>query len=171
MAYSRPEPLRAEHRLEGFRSGEDSLDTWLLSYARTAEGSGSARVFVTAADGTTVAGFYALSAGTVEPADATSRLRKGQPGHRSVPVVVLGRLAVAAEHQGKGLGRSLLQDALVRVAGAAESVGIRALVVHALNDDVRGWYLHYGFEPSPTDPLHLILLIKDLRKLLDQGGP
>lgn len=169
MAYSRPEPLRGDHRLEGFGSGEDSLDAWLVRYARTAEGTGSARVFVTTEGGSQVVGFYSLTAGTVEAADATTRLAKGQPAGRSIPVAILGRLGVDRRHQAKGVGRSLLQDALLRVATAAESIGVRGAVVHALNAGVRDWYLGFGFEPSPTDPFHLILLLKDLRKLLDEA--
>lgn len=169
MAYSRPEPLSGNHDLEDFRSGEQSLDGWLLRHARTAEATNSARVFVTTAGGTNVVGFYALSAGVVEAADATTRLMKGQPAGRSVPVAILGRLAVDHRHQGKGVGESLLQDALLHAATASESIAIRAVIVHALNDAVRDWYLRYGFEASPTDPLHLILLMKDLRKLLDEA--
>lgn len=168
MAYSRPEPLRGRHRLDDFRSGEGSLDTWLWRYARTAEGTDSARVLVTTQDGASVVGFYSISAGIVEPADATTRLMKGQPAGASVPVAILGRLAVDTRHQGKGVGESLLKDALLRAATASREVGMRAIVVHALNDPLRQWYTRYGFESSPTDPLHLILLMKDLRKLLDE---
>ena len=170
MAYSRPEPLRAEHRLEGFRSGERSLDSWLLRHSRTAQGTGSARVFVTTVDPGRVVGLYALSAGAVGAAESTERLRKGQPAARPVPIVILGRLAVDGEHQRKGLGTSLLQDGLLRVATAAESIGVRAVVVHAVNEAARRWYLRWGFEPSPTDSFHLILLLKDLKRLLGEAG-
>lgn len=171
MPYLGPEPLRGKHSLDGFCSGEDSLDTWLLRHARDAEGAGSARVFVTAHDGSQVAGYYALAAGSVEPADATIRLMRGQPVARSVPVVILARLAVDQRHQGVGLGESLLQDALLRTVGAAEAIGVRAIIVHALNETVADWYQRYGFERSPTDPLHLILLMKDLRRFLGELGP
>lgn len=169
MAYSRPEPLRGKHDLNGFCSGEDALDNWLHRYSRHAEAAGSARVFVTA-DEKRVIGYYALSVGQIEPGVATERALKGQPAKRPVPVVILARLAVDQEHQAKGVGRSLLQDALLRCADAAESVGIRALIAHA-NEYASPFYDRFGFESSPTDPLHRILLLKDLRRFLDEVDP
>lgn len=166
MGYSRPEPLRGKHELAGFCCEDDSLDSWLRRHSRHAEAAGSARVFVTE-DGDRVVGYYALTVGQVEPPDATARLLKGQPAERPVPVVILARLAVDGSHKGRGLRRSLLQDALLRCATAAESVGIRALVVHA-NEDAGGFYDRFGFESSPTDPLHRLLPMKDLRKFLDE---
>lgn len=166
MAYTPPEPIRGKHDCEGFDCGEESLTKWLHRYARHAEADGSARVFVTT-DGKRVVGYYALAAASVFPVDATERLLKGQPKERPVPVVLLARLAVDQEHQGKGVGQSLLRDALLRVVVAAESIGVRALLVHALNDRARDWYMRFGFEDSPTDPLHLILLMKDLKAMLD----
>lgn len=169
MAYSRPEPLRGKHRLEGFECGDEALDTWLLRYSRHAEAAGSARVFVTPKDGERLVGFYVLAGGQVEPGDATARLLKGQSTGRPVPVVVLARLAVDRRQQGRGVGRSLLQDAMLRCATVAESIGVRALVVHAATEEARRWYLQFGFEVSPTDPLHLILLMKDLKRFLDEA--
>lgn len=164
MAYSRPEPLRGKHYLADFSCGEVSLDNWLHRYSRHAEAAGSARVFVTT-DGTAAVGYYALTVGQVEPSVAPPRLLKGQPARRPVPIAVLARLAVDRDHQGRGLGRSLLQDALLRTAAAAESVGIRALVVHAY-PEAREFYARFGFEPSPTDKLHMVLLMKDLARFL-----
>ena len=168
MAYSRSGPLREEHLLEGFDCGEESLDLWLLRHARHAEAAGSARVFVTTESDERVAGYYAVAVGQVQAEEATARLVKGQPEGRPVPVVILARLAVDRRHQGRGLGRSLLQDAFLRCATAAESVGVRALVAHAINPEARDFYTRYGFESSPTDPLHLILLMKDLKKFLNE---
>lgn len=168
MTYSRPEPLRGKHDVGAFGCGEESLDSWLHRYSRQAEAAGSARVFVTA-DGTDVVGYYALVVGQVEAEDGTARLVKGQPRGKPVPVVILARLAVDERHQGKGLGRSLLQDALLRSAGVAQAVGIRALLVHA-HEEARDFYLRFGFESSPTDPLHLILLMKDVSRFLEETG-
>lgn len=167
MPYSSPEPLRGKHDLEGFCSGDDALDSWLHRHARQAEAVGSARTFI-ATDGDRVVGFYALSIGQVEPADATERLLKGQPTSRPVPVIILARLAVDLAFQGQGVGRSLLQDALLRCATAAESVGVRALAAHVY-EEARGFYDRFGFESSPTDPLHRILRMKDLRRLLNES--
>lgn len=170
MAYSRPERLERKHELEGFSSGEESLDAWLLRYARHAEAADSARVFVTTDDGRRVVGYYALAAGQVQAEDATTRLAKGQPVGRPVPVAILARLAVDERHQLRGLGRSLLQDALLRFRTAAEAVGMRAVVVSALTEEARRFYDRFGFEPSPTDPLHMILLMKDLRRFFDEAA-
>jgi predicted N-acetyltransferase YhbS len=168
VAYSPLEPLRGKHSTEGFECGEDSLDTWLARHARQAEASGSARVFVTTVDGETVVGFYALAAASVSPDDGTERLMRGQSKHQPVPAILLGRLAVDSDHQGNQIGRSLLQDALLKSATAADSIGARAVIVHAISDRAVHFYERFGFEPSPTDPHHLILLMKDLRKLLSQ---
>lgn len=160
MAYSRPEPLRGKRDLADFSCGEEALDNWLHRYSRHAEAGRSARVFVTT-DGEAVVGYYALTAGQVEPTAATARPLKSQPAKWAVPVAILARLAVDRRHQGRGVGRSLLQDALLRAATAAESVGIRALVVHAY-EEARDFYARFGFEPSPTDRLHMVLLMKDI---------
>lgn len=171
MAYSRPEPLRGEHSIEGFDCGEESLNTWLHRYSRHAEAANTARTFVTSSDGEKVVGFFSLTVGQVQPQDATVRLLKGQPADRPVPVVILARLAVDKGHQDKGLGRSLLQEAMLHFGTLSEHAGVRALVVHALDQGARSFYVRFGFEPSPTDELHLILLAKDLKQFLDnQSG-
>jgi GNAT superfamily N-acetyltransferase len=127
-------------------------------------------VFLTAHsdDPDRVVGYYALAAAQIEAADALPRLLKGQPSERAVPVVLLARLAVDRAHQHQRVGRSLLRDAMLRVVQASEPIGIRALLVHAKHEQARAWYTQYGFEPSSTDPLHLLLLLKDIRKVL--GG-
>lgn len=165
MSYSQPVPLRGEHDLDGFASGESSLDSWLQRRSRHAEAAGSARTFVTTIDGKKVVGYYALAIGQVEPADATERMLKGQPAERPVPVLVLARLAVDENHQARGVGRSLLQDALLRCDLVSKSAGVRAVVAHSRRE-AAGFYDSFGFEESPTDPLHRILLLKDLRRFL-----
>ncbi len=169
MAYSRPEPLRGKHRLETFDCGDESLNMWLLRYSRHAEAVQSARVFVTTNDGEHVVGYYALVVGQVQAEAATARLLKGQPAGRPVPVVILARLAVDQRHQNREIGRSLLQDAMLRCARVGGDAGVRALVAHAANEEARGFYRRFGFEESPTDPLHLILLMKDLKRLLEEA--
>lgn len=171
MAYRRPEPLGKRHRLEHFDCGEPALDDWLQRHALGAQASDSARVFVTTLDdGETVVGYYALAAAQVEPEDATARALKGQPRARPVPAILLARLAVDREHQGAGLGRSLLQDVLLRCVEAAEAIGARVLLVHAKHDAAKAWYVQYDFEESPTDPLHLLMLLKDVRAFLERHG-
>lgn len=171
MAYRRPEPLGKHHRLDQFDCGESALDEWLRRHARGAHASGSARVFVTTLeDGQTVVGYNALAAAQVAPEDATARALEGQPRARPVPAILLARLAVDRKHQRSGLGRSLLQDVLLRCLEASEAIGARVLLVHAKHDAAKTWYLQYGFEESPTDPLHLMMLLKDVRAFLRRHG-
>jgi GNAT superfamily N-acetyltransferase len=162
-----PEPLEARHTLDGFDCGVESLNVWLKLYARGAVASGSARVLVTVdADQQRVCGYYALAAAAVAHDQATERARKGQP-HHPIPAVLLARLAVDATVQGHGIGAWLLQDAMRRALSASNAVGMRVLLVHALDDTARSFYERWGFEPSPADPLILQMLFKDIRKLLE----
>ncbi len=171
MAYRHPEPLGKYHRLDDFQCGEPALDEWLKRHARAAQASDSARAFVTTLeDGETVVGYYALAAAQIAPEEATARALKGQPQTRPVPAILLARLAVDQKHQGAGLGRSLLQDVLLRCVEAAEAIGARVLLVHAKHDDAKAWYLQFDFEESPTDPLHLLMLLKDVRAFLQRHG-
>ena len=168
MAYRRPEPLARHHELDEFACGEPALDEWLKKHARAANASESARVFVVPTDKDAVMGYYALAVAQVEPADAIERAKKGQPPRRPVPAVLLARLAVDHGHQGAGLGRSLLQDALLRCVEAADAIGVRVLLVHAKHERAKSWNVQYGFEESPTDPLHLMMLMKDLRGFVER---
>lgn len=163
IAFKRPRKLSADDDLSAFTCGDEELDTWLTRYAFANHQSDMARVFVSTVDDE-VAGFYALSTGGVEHILAPPRITKGVPRH-PVPVTVLTRMAVATKYKRKGLGYLLLTDALKRIDNAADEVGIRALLIHAKNDEARAFYMSYAeFEHSPTDPLHLFLLMKDLRK-------
>jgi GNAT superfamily N-acetyltransferase len=171
VAYRRPEPLGKRHHLDAFDCGEPALDEWLERHARGAQASDSARVYVTTLDdGETVVGYYALAAAEVAPDEATARALKGQPKARPVPAILLARLAVDQGHQRAGLGRSLLQDVLLRCVEAAEAIGARVLLVHAKHDAAKAWYMQFGFEESPTDPLHLLMLLKDVRGFLQRQG-
>lgn len=169
MAYRRPEPLGKQHRVDDFDCGEPALDDWLKRHALGAQASGSARVFVaTLDDEETVVGYYALAAAQVAPDEATARALKGQPRARPIPAILLARLAVDREHQRAGLGRSLLQDVLLRCVDAAEAIGARVLLVHAKHEAAKAWYGQFDFEESPTDPLHLMMLMKDVRAFLER---
>jgi GNAT superfamily N-acetyltransferase len=171
VKYRRPEPLGKQHRLDEFACGVTALDDWLKRHARSAQASDSARVFVvTIEDGETVVGYHALAAAQVTPEEATARALKGQPRARPVPAILLARLAVDQGHQGAGLGRSLLQDAVLRCLGAADAIGARVLLVHAKGEGAKEWYLQFGFEESPTDPLHLLMLLKDIRSFVHRQG-
>jgi GNAT superfamily N-acetyltransferase len=170
VAYRRPEPLAKSHALDEFDCGSRPLNDWLVRHALASQAAGTARVFVTTEDGERVVGYYALAAAQVEAVAATERLAKGQPKHRPIPVVLLARLAVDLDHQSRGVGASLLKDAMLRAHQAAEQIGLRAMLVHAKDDRARQWYEQYGFEPSPTDPLHLILLMKNLRAFIARAA-
>jgi GNAT superfamily N-acetyltransferase len=164
-SYSRPQPLEREHDRGSFACGKPELDRWLADHALGAQASGSARIFIST-DGSRIVGYYALAAAQLQPGEAGERALKGQPQQRPIPAVLLARLAVDQGHQGKGLGRSLLQDAMLRTDAAAEELGIRLVLVHAKHAEAGRWYRGFGFEESQTDPLHFMLLMKDLRAYL-----
>jgi GNAT superfamily N-acetyltransferase len=170
VGFQKPVALEARHSAENFHCGVQSLDEWLRKHALQSHRSGGSRVFVTTETDPEIPGYYALAAGAVMPREAPARLARGLAANQPVPVVLLGRLAVDARHQGQHLGRSLLLDGMTRVLEAGELIGIRALLVHAVDEQAREWYAQFGFEHSPTHPLHLILLVKDLRATLDQLG-
>lgn len=153
-----PAPLTPTHDLSAFACGEPVLDTWLRRFALRNEHAGASRTYVIAESGR-VAGYYALAAGSIRLSAAPGRIRRNMPD--PVPVMVLGRLAVDLGHQGRGLGRGLLRDAVLRTLQAAHVAGIRALLVHALNGQAAGFYARAGFTPSPVDPLVLMVLLKD----------
>jgi GNAT superfamily N-acetyltransferase len=162
-----PHPLTREHDVEAFQCGEPELDEWLQRHALAAQASDSARVFAAILpDRVTVVAFYAVTAAQVLPSAATARTMQGQPRNRPVPAVLLARFGVDERYQGQGLGRSLLQDAMIRSAAAADIIGARVILVHAKTERARDFYLRFGFEPSPTDPLHLLILMKDVRRAI-----
>ena len=158
------EKLDATHDVDSFTCGKEPLDRFLKRFALANQKADSARTYVVCR-GSTVVAYYSLAAGAVEHADAPLRVARGLARH-PVPVMLLARLAVHRTQQGFGLGKALVKDALLRTAAAADIAGIRALLVHAKDNDARAWYEALEFEPSPTDPYHLFLLMKDLRAML-----
>jgi len=161
------EPVRkliGADAVESFDCGQQSLNQFLQRFALINQRSNSAQTYVSCKSGAIV-GFYSLSVGSADPASASPRVVKGLSRH-PVPVMILARLAVDLSHQRVGLGKALLKDALKRTAQAADIAGIRALLVHAKDEAARMWYQNWEFEPSPTDPLHLFLLMKDLKSMV-----
>ena len=156
-----PEKLAKHHQLEAFSCGVESLDHWLKRFARTNQQSDLTTTYLVHRKNRVV-GYYSLTAGSVNRQDATLRVAKGAPNH-PISVVLLARLAVDESEKGAGLGRALLKDPLVRSASAADIIAVRALLVHALNEEARQFYMRFDFEPSPVHPLHLMLLMKDIR--------
>ena len=162
--YSPVRKLTATDRVDAFDCGQSALNQFLQRHALVNHKANAAQTYVSC-QGDAVASFYSLAVGSVDAKDAPSRVMKGLVRH-PVPVMILARLAVDKEHQRKGLGRALLKDALLRTAQAAAIAGIRCLLVHAKDDAARHWYESWEFEPSPTDPYHLFLMLKDLKRLL-----
>jgi len=156
--------LGAQDRTDSFDCGQAELDRFLKKFALPNQAANAAQTYVTCrAD--RVVGYYSLAVGSVQPQQSPKRALKGLARH-PIPVMILARLAVDRSEQRIGIGKALLKDALIRTAQAADIAGIRAIVVHAKNENAREWYEQFDFEPSPTDDFHLFLLLKDLKKLL-----
>jgi len=158
-----PQSLSAEHSVGSFDCGVVSLDNWLRQRALHNQISGASRTFVVC-DERDVVAYYALAASAVAPNAAPGRFRRNMPD--PIPVAVLARLAVARSHQGMGLGRAMVRDAAWRVVHAAEAIGIRGLLVHAVSDEARAFYLRLGLTRSPIDPMTLMATVADLQAAL-----
>lgn len=166
--YRAPQPLDAAHRLEGFTCKSTEQTTWLRNHAHQSSASSSTRVFVVTPTGDrNVVAYYAWCMAQIRLEAAPERLRKGA-GRYPQPVALLARLGVHADHEGRGLGAGLLADAILRLIGLSEDIGCRGLLIHTETKEARDFYLHLLPEllPSPTDDLHLVLLMKDVRQTL-----
>ncbi len=161
------EPIAADHDTQSFDCGSEEQTAWLRRHALRAQQSDTAKVYVVClAASRSVVGYYALAAGSIEHAEAPPRLTKGV-GRYPVPVVVLTRLGVDVGERGRGVGSALVRDAFFQVAAIADRVGVRALLIHAETPQAAAFYnIDPGFEASPTDPLHVALLIKDFRRAI-----
>lgn len=155
-----PALLADHHVLDDFHSGVPTLDEWLTRRARANQIAGASRVYVTC-DDQKVVGYYSLSSSAIACGDATGRMRRNMPD--PIPVVVLGRLAVDNAFHGKGIGQGLVRDATMRVLAAADEIGIRGLVVHAISEQAKAFYLNLGLLPSPTNELTLMIPLGDLK--------
>ena len=160
MALTAPELLADHQELENFNSGESSLDEWLKRRARANHAGGASRVFVIC-EGNGVAGYYALSSSAVIGEMVPGRFRRNMPN--PIPVVLLGRLAIDKAWQRQGLGRALFRDASLRVSRAAETIGVRGIVVHAISGEAREFYLALGFTECPAAPMTLVVTLQDIR--------
>ena len=160
MTLSAPEPLASHHDVRSFASGVESLDHWLKQRALKNQATGASRTFVLC-EGQSVRAYYALASSAVIVDAAPGRLRRNMPD--PIPVVVLGRLAVDQSLQGRGVGRALVRDAGLRVIQAADTIGIRGMIVHALSAEAKSFYERIGFEPSPIDPMMLMVTLADLK--------
>jgi GNAT superfamily N-acetyltransferase len=163
VTLSAPELLADHHQTVGFSCGVPSLDEWLKRRARGNQASGASRTYV-ACEADRVVGYYALAAGSVDVANAPGRFRRNMPD--PVPVVILGRLAIDVTQRGRGLGRLLVRDAGQRVLQAADVVGIRGILVHAISEEAVQFYQAVGFEPSPLDAMTLMVTLADVQAAL-----
>lgn len=163
MTSFRVEKLTRSHAVDRFDCGEEALNRFLVRFALSSQQANASQTYIGLADDAVI-GFHTLVVGEVAYGDAPGRLTKGLARH-PVPIMLLARLAVSNDWQGKGIGAGLLRDAVLRTLQAADIAGIRALAVHAKDDAARSFYRRFDFVESPTDPLHLFALIKDLRSL------
>jgi GNAT superfamily N-acetyltransferase len=166
--YSPPEPLTDHHLLETFQCRSSEQTAWLGRYGRQSAGVGTTRVFVVTEIGSNeVVAYYAWCMAQLHATETPPRLRRGA-GRYPQPVALLARLGVDLEHEGHGLGAALLQDVFARLLELSEDIGCRGLLVHAESAEARDFYRHLvpEFESSPTDDLHLVLLMKDIRRTL-----
>lgn len=161
-----PAPLEAGHDITDFDCGEPALDDWLKRRALKNQAAGASRCFVIA-EGRRVIGFYSLSAGALGLAEGPNRLRRNMPD--PLPVLLLGRLAVDRCWQGRGLGQALLRDALLRALAVSAEAGIVAVLVHALTDAARNFYLGQGFAESPVRPMTLMVTLATVREIVAEG--
>ena len=163
MSVVAPVLLDDGHTFDAFDCGVPPLDQWLKRRARSNAASGATHTYV-ACEGNKVVGYYALAAGAVEVTAAPGRFRRNMPD--PIPVIVLGRLAVDTSQQGRGLGRALFRDAALRVLQAASIIGVRGVLVDAISDDARAFYLALGMTVSPLDRMTLMVTLADLRASL-----
>jgi GNAT superfamily N-acetyltransferase len=164
LSVSAPEPLAQDHELDTFASGEASLDEWLRRRARANQASGASRIFV-ACEGKRVVAYYALASGAIAQAVVPGRFRRNMP--EPIPVAVLARLAIDRGWQGRGLGRALFRDAALRVSAAAGSIGIRGIVVHAISEEARRFYIALGFDPCPSHSMTLVVTLADAQAAIN----
>jgi GNAT superfamily N-acetyltransferase len=167
ITYKAPEPLNPEHKIDFFDCGETSLNNWLKERAIKSESTGAARTYVVCADNRVV-GYYCLSTGSVMRDQAPGKIKQNMPD--PIPVIIVGRLAVDRNHQGQGLGKALIKDAVLRSLQASVIAGIRAILVHALNEKAKQFYTEKcGFISSRLDPLTLMLNLSEAQKSLDRS--
>jgi len=162
LRFSTPEKLSPSHDLSRFECGDPALDTWLKRRALQNEESGASRTYVVRA-GDQLAGYYALAAGAIAHAGAVGRVKRNMPD--PVPVMIIGRLAIASRYQGHGIGKALLRDAVLRTVRAAEIAGIRAILVHAISESAKRFYEKHGFVQSPADPMTLMIDVNEAARI------
>jgi len=168
LPYRKPCPIANQHIIEGFSSGKPSLDSWLKEMALHNQEQGYTRTFVIADENFKVVGYHSVCAGMIHRSDV-SRSVKGSKAPTEIPIAVLARLAVDADHQGNGLGKALLKNALMSVVSAAQVVAFRAVIIHALDDEAVTFYKKFGFQETKNMERRLILPTKDIAASLNEA--
>jgi len=162
VTLARPEPLRPDHDLSDFSCGHATLDEWLRRRALANQKAGASRIYVVTNDrGQKVVAYYAIASGALAVRDATAKLRRNMPD--PIPMAILGRLAIDQNFQQQGLGRALFRDAAVRIMRAADEVGIRGLMVHAISDEAAAFYQALGLQAAPDEPRLFMITLQELR--------
>jgi len=156
-----PAKLCDKHRVSAFDCGNSNLNRFLKKYAYINQLSANSTTYITSHEGNVV-GYYTITLASISHKSAPDKVKSGQPRY-PIPAMLLARLAVDSVYQGKGLGKALLKDAMLRALMVADIAGCQAFLVHAKDEHAKRWYMQFGMEESPTDPLHLLLSIKDLR--------
>ncbi|WP_445496846.1 GNAT family N-acetyltransferase [Photorhabdus sp. SF281] len=155
-----PTLLTDDHSVDNFNSGVDTLDNWLIDRALKNQKENASRTYVVSENKNVIA-YYSLATGSIMSEEAISKFKRNMPN--PIPVIILARLAVDKNYQGKGFGRYLIKDASIRVAQAADLVGVRGLIVHAISEDAKEFYKSVGFNDSPLNPMTLMITLKDLK--------
>jgi len=160
VSFGQPEKLTDQHDVSAFECGNHDLNRFLKKHAYINQLSGNSTTYVSCQNNM-VAGFYSITLSSISHNRAPKKITENQPRY-PIPVILLARLAVDLQHQGKGLGKGLLKDAMLRAVMVADIAGCRAFLVHAKDEQARKWYMQFGLEPSPTDPLHLMITLQNL---------
>jgi GNAT superfamily N-acetyltransferase len=163
-----PAPISREHALNGFDCGEPTLNDWLIKSALKNQASGASRCFVISDSDQHVIGFYTLSSGAIAREGAPKTMQRNMPS--SLPIALIGRLAIDQRYHNKGLGKGLLRDAVLRVVHASSEIGIFAILIHALTEPAKRFYLSCGFVESPLQPMTLMMTVKTARDVLMESG-
>jgi predicted N-acetyltransferase YhbS len=164
---TKPEELNRDHDVSGFCCGRESLDDWLKNRALKSNMAGDSRVFVICNRSGEVVGYYAVSAGSVRRHEAVGKIKRNAPD--PIPMALIGRLAVRVDLQGHGVGPALLRDAVLRISQASEHIGLKGVLVHALDKEAARFYARMGFRPSTASDHHLMISLKDIAAELGRG--
>ena len=163
LRLSAPTPITTEHDIKSFNSGEVSLNNWLQKRALKNQATGASRCFVTCNDNTVV-GYYCLSAGAISHEASPKSMRRNMPD--PLPVILLGRLSVDQRYSNQGIGQALLRDAMLRAVNVSKDTGVFAILVHALSEPAKQFYLSRGFIESPLQPMTLMMTLETIRSIL-----